>query len=134
VYEVIKEYGGPEKFYNDFYISSVSPLGFIQTDKKGREKNYNYYDRPDLTEAVYDFMVDNIRKQIALGISTDTCICLGTGKNEKFLRSLNEKYGFFGRIFALEHPRFVMQYRAKRKDEFVAKYIEVSGKAVGSGQ
>jgi hypothetical protein len=134
VYEVIKEYGGPEKFYNDFYISSVSPLGFIQTDKKGREKNYNYYDRPDLTAAVYDFMVDNIRKQIALGISTDTCICLGTGKNEKFLRSLNEKYGFFGRIFALEHPRFVMQYRAKRKDEFVAKYIEVSGKAVGSGQ
>jgi len=132
VYEVIKEYGGPEKFYSDFYISSVSPLGFTQTDANGREKNYNYYDRSDLTAVVFDFITDNIRKQIAIGTSTDICICLGTGKNEKFLRSLNDQYGFFGRIIALEHPRFVMQYRARRKREYIRKYIDVFLEAVGS--
>jgi hypothetical protein len=35
VYEMIKAYGGPKNFYgNDFYISSVSPLGFVMRDTK----------------------------------------------------------------------------------------------------
>jgi hypothetical protein len=127
IYEVIRQYGGPEKFYGDFYISSVSPLGFTHRSTGGREKNFNYYDRPDLTAAVYDFMVDNIRKQVAIGVSTDICICLGTGKNEKFLRALNDKYGFFREIIALEHPRWVMQYRAKSKQKYVARYLQAVG-------
>jgi len=127
IYEVIKEYGSPGKFYGDFYINSISPLGFTQAGANGREKNLNYYDRQDLTAAVYDFMVDNIRKQIAIVVRTDTCICLGTGKNEKFLRALNDKYGFFREIIALEHPRWVMQYRAKEKQKYVEKYLEALG-------
>ena len=90
VYEVIKAYGGPKKFYGDFYINSLSPLGFTQKGASGKEKNYNYYDRPDLTAAVTEFILWNIRKQIAMGVSTEVCWCLGTGKNEKFLRALNE--------------------------------------------
>jgi hypothetical protein len=123
VYEVIKEYGGPKKFYSDFCINSVCPLGFTHTGANGREKNYNYYDRPDLTAAVMDFILWNIREQIAMGVSTEVCYCLGTGRNEKFLRSLNEKYGFFEKIVALEHPRFIMQYRSASRDEYVKKYI-----------
>lgn len=130
IYEVIKEYGGPEKFYGDFYINSISPLGFTQVSANGREKNFNYYDRRDLTAAVYDFIVDNIRKQIAIGVITGTCICLGTGKNEKFLRALNDKYGFFREIIALEHPRWVMQYRAKEKQVYVEKYLQAAGFAI----
>jgi hypothetical protein len=38
---------------------------------------------------------------------------------------LNEKYRFFKKIFALEHPRFIMQYRARKKDEFVEKYVNL---------
>lgn len=125
VYEVIMEYGGPEKFYSDFYINSVCPLGFTQTGVSGREKNYNYYDRPDLAAAVTDFIVWNIKEQIALGISTEVCWCLGTGKNDKFLRALNRAHGFFGEIVALEHPRFIMQYRSASRDKFVRKYISL---------
>lgn len=125
IYEVIKEYGGPEKFYSDFYINSVCPLGFTHTGVSGREKNCNYYDRPDLTAAVAEFIVWNIRAQIALGVSTEVCWCLGTGKNEKFLRALNRAHGFFGEIVALEHPRFIMQYRSASRDEFVRKYISL---------
>jgi hypothetical protein len=124
VYEVIEAYGGVEKFYNDFYINSISPLGFTISDEKGKEKNYNYYDSKELTEKMFPFMVDNIYKQIALGMLTDVCFCFGTGKNEKFLRLLNDKYGFFKTIVALEHPRFVMQYKAKSKPEYIEKYIK----------
>ncbi len=123
VYEVITAYGGTEKFYSDFYISSLSPLGFTQQGAYGKEKNYNYYDRPDLTAAVTDFILWNIREQIAMGVSTDVCWCLGTGKNEKFLRAINEKHRFFGEITALEHPRFIMQYRSAFRADYVRKYI-----------
>jgi hypothetical protein len=124
VYEVIEAYGGVVKFYNDFYINSISPLGFTISDERGNEKNYNYYDSKELTERMFPFMVDNIYKQIALGMKTDICFCFGTGKNEKFLRLLNDKYGFFKSIVAMEHPRFVMQYKAKSKPEYIEKYMK----------
>ncbi len=125
VYEVIKAYGGPKKFYGDFYINSLSPLGFTQKGASGKEKNYNYYDRPDLTAAVTEFILWNIRKQIAMGVSTEVCWCLGTGKNEKFLRALNEKHRFFGEVIALDHPRFIMQYRSAFRADYVRKYLDL---------
>jgi hypothetical protein len=120
---VIEAYGGPVKFYNHFYINSVCPLGFTISDEKGRVKNYNYYDSTELTELVQPFIIESVKKQIAFGINTDVCFCFGTGKNEKFLRALNDKHGFFGTIIALEHPRFVMQYKAKSKQIYIDKYI-----------
>lgn len=123
VYEMINAFGGPEKFYSRFYISSLSPLGFTSVDDKGREKNYNYYDSKELTEAVRGFITDNIRKQIGLGVETDICYCFGTGKNETFLRKLNEEFHFFERIIALEHPRFIMQYKAATKQNYIEKYL-----------
>lgn len=123
VYEVIEAYGGVEAFYRDFYINSVVPLGFTITDESGKEKNYNYYDSSELTEAIYEFSIENIRKQIDLGIETDVCFCFGTGKNEKFLRAVNQKFGFFREVIALEHPRFVMQYKSREKPEYIDKYL-----------
>ena len=123
VYEVIKEYGGPALFYNDFYITSVCPLGFTHTGPTGKEINYNYYDSIELMNAVLDFIVDSIRNQIEFGIQPDVCFCFGTGKNEKFLRALNERRGFFKRIIALEHPRYVMQYKSRSRQDYISKYI-----------
>jgi hypothetical protein len=124
VYEVINAYGGTEAFYNKFYISSLCPLGFTMIDNKGREKNYNYYDSKELCTAVTPFIIDNIKTQIALGCHSDTCFCFGTGQNEKFLKKLNEEHGFFNKIIALEHPRFIMQYKAKTKQVYIDKYLE----------
>jgi len=126
VYEVIRAFGGPEKFYKDFYINSVCPLGFTSL-KNGKEVNYNYYDSRDLTDAVYDFIIENIQKQIALGINTDICFCFGNGKNEQFLRKINEEQKFFKEIIALEHPRFVMQYKSKMKQAYIDKYLAAFG-------
>ncbi len=123
VYEVINAYGGPEAFYKKFYINSLFPLGFTMVDDKGKEKNYNYYDSKELQNAVTGSIIENIRKQIDLGIKTDVCLCFGTGKNETFLRKLNEEHHFFNRIIALEHPRFIMQYKALSKQFYIDKYI-----------
>jgi len=128
VYEVIEAYGGVDKFYNDIYINSVCPLGFTISDAKGKEKNYNYYDSTELTNAVFPFIVENIQKQLAFGVERDICFCFGTGKNEKFLRQINDEMGFFKTIIALEHPRFIMQYKAKSKQQYIEKYINAFNK------
>ncbi len=129
IYEMINAYGGTKKFYGKFYIHSICPLGFTITNAKGKEVNYNYYDSKELTESVYDFIIQNIKKQISFGISTDICFCFGTGKNEKFLKTINEEHHFFRKIVALEHPRFIMQYKSKTKHLFIDKYLEAFGEA-----
>lgn len=123
MYEMIEKYGGTERFYGDYYVSSVSPLGFTTSVTSGRVVNFNYYDNPELAEAITEFAVDSINKQIDFGILTDICYCLGTGKNFKFLSKLNDRHQFFGRIIPLEHPRFIMQYRSKQKAFFLNSYI-----------
>ncbi len=131
VYEMIAAYGGDKSFYNDFYINSLCPLGFTAIKEKGREVNYNYYDSRQLTAAVYDFMVWNIQQQIGMGMHSTVCFCFGTGKNEAFLRKLNDKFQFFGKIAALEHPRYIMQYKSKEKKHYIAKYLGQFRQAIG---
>jgi hypothetical protein len=130
IYEMIKAYGGTEKFYSKFYIHSICPLGFTIMNEKGKEVNYNYYDSKELTEMVYDFIIENLQKQMSFGIGTDVAFCFGTGKNEKFLRKINDEFHFFNKIIALEHPRFIMQYKAKSKQLYIHKYLEAFGNIV----
>jgi len=124
IYEMIERYGGPEKFYSDFFISAVSPLGFTKTGINGKEKNFNYYDSKEMIHAISSFAIESILKQLEFGINRDICFCLGTGKNMKFLSDLNSKYSFFERIEPLEHPRFIMQYRSRQKDRYIDEYIK----------
>jgi len=125
VYEMIQQYGGVEQFYQNFYINSISPLGFVIKDKKGREKNYNYYDSKALTKVLKPFIIQSIKAQLAFGIDTETCYCLGTGKNYAYLSALNEEMDFFQHIIPLEHPRYIMQYKSKQKQFYIDKYLEV---------
>jgi hypothetical protein len=119
IYLMIDAYGGPSRFYSDYYFSSVSPLGFIK-DKK----NLNYYDVQSLPECLTPFIVKNLQYQISWGIDTTVCFCLGEGENFKFLKKLNEQYHFFQTLIPLPHPRFIMQYRRKQLDRFVARYCD----------
>jgi len=124
VYEMIDAFGGVEKFYNKFYISAVCPLGFTTVNNKGKELNYNYYDSLELTSAVKEFIISSLYKQLEFGIMRDTCFCLGTGKNYKFLVQLNNELHLFGRIVPLEHPRIIMQYKSRQKDIYIKKYLK----------
>lgn len=122
IYEMIEAFGGEKSFYGKFYIHSVFPLGFTLTNN-GKEVNYNYYDSKELVDSVYHFVVENIKKQIQMGIHRDVCFCFGTGKNYKFLRELNQKHEFFDQIVPLEHPRYIMQYKSKSKQDYIGKYL-----------
>ena len=124
IYEMISRYGGTVKFYSDFYMTALSPLGFI---KDGR--NLNYYDDRQLENAVKPFIIQSVRDQADFGCNRMTAICLGEGKNYTFFRKLNDEYGFFRRIVPLAHPRFIMQYRLRKKEDFIQKYLEVLGNA-----
>ncbi|HUS87424.1 MAG TPA: uracil-DNA glycosylase family protein [Bacteroidales bacterium] len=124
IYRMIDAFGGPEEFYNKYYINSVCPLGFVKSNEKGRELNYNYYDSRELTENIHNFILDSIKKQLGLGIGRDKAFCLGTGKNFRFLNQLNKDHGFFGRIIPLEHPRYIMQYKSRNIDKYIDSYIE----------
>lgn len=119
IYKMIEAYGGVEKFYHHYFIGAVCPLGFT---KEG--KNLNYYDQKDLEKSVYPFIIERLKKQIALGINTDVCFCLGEGKNFEFLSKGNKEYSFFKKIIPLPHPRYIMQYRRKKINDFVTLYIE----------
>lgn len=118
MYDMIDAFGGAEAFYKQFYISSVSPLGFV---KQG--KNLNYYDDKSLLEKIEPFVIDCMHKQIDFGLKTDVCFCIGEGENLKYLQKLNTIHKWFGEIKTLSHPRFVMQYKLKRKQEYIDDYV-----------
>ena len=126
IYDMIMAYGGVKKFYNKFYINSICPLGFTSISTGGtaaREKNYNYYDSKELFNSMYSFIVKSVNAQLRLGFSRDICYCMGMGTNYKYFNLINDKEKFFERIIPLEHPRFIMQYRLKKKDEYIKKYL-----------
>lgn len=125
LYDVMEKYGGCEKFYKDFFMSFVCPLGIVNINSKGNEVNSNYYESKKLENALYAFIVDSLKKQISFGIDTSVCYCIGSGENFKFLTKINEQYKFFDKIIALEHPRFIMQYNSKDRNKYLNKYINV---------
>jgi len=124
VYEVIRAYGGASAFYHDFYINSVCPLGFTASLGSTRPVNYNYYDSKALTEAVLPLIRWNLKLQGDIAGRRDVCYCLGAGKNFDFLSKINETEHFFQRIVPLDHPRYVMQYKARNKGAYVQKWLD----------
>jgi hypothetical protein len=124
IYEAIDAYGGVEKFYSDYYINSPSPLGFVKTAENGKEINYNYYDSRELIESVYPLLIKSINDHIRIGVNTDVAFCLGAGKNFNILNKLNNEFRFFGKLIPLEHPRYIMQYKSKHKNEYIEKYVK----------
>ena len=129
VYEVIDAYGGPEAFYKKFYINSICPLGFTSISKKLKTVNYNYYDSKALINAVEVFIKQSIQKQLEFSIKTDLVFCFGMGKNEKFLRALNDEKKYFKEIVALPHPRYIMQYKSKLKQAYIEMYLTAFNRA-----
>lgn len=119
VYEMIAACGGPESFYSRLYFSSLSPLGFTKD-----EKNLNYYDDATLQKKVEPFIIESINRQLNFNIERQKAYCLGEGQNYKYLSQLNEKHQFFKEIIPLAHPRFIMQYKRKQKENYIAKYAE----------
>ena len=122
VYDMIKQYGGVERFYKQFYINSPFPLAIVQKAKDGKWLNANYYDDTALFLAVKDYMVETLKKHIAMGVDTQKVFVLGK-KNATFLHKLNKEASLFGEMVVLEHPRYIEQYKSKEKQLYIDKFI-----------
>lgn len=120
IYEMIEAYGGVESFYSRYYISAVSPLGYVRDGI-----NLNYYDIKGYKSLFEEYVADQIRHQLDFGIEREVAFSIGKGENVKYLNYINDKYRFFEKIVPLPHPRWVMQYRLKRKDEFIHEYLDL---------
>lgn len=123
LFDVIEEYGGFKKFYKDYYMNFVCPLGITRTNVKGRKVNCNYYESKELQHVLEQFIIKSIQMQIDFGIDRTVCICIGSGENYAYLEKLNSQHKFFKHIISLEHPRYITQYNSDRKDEFLKKYL-----------
>jgi len=119
---MIKAYGGVTKFYNDFYINSPFPLAIVRKSKDGKWLNANYYDDEALFKSVKKYMIETLKKHIALGVDTQKVFVLGK-KNATFLQKLNKEATLFGEMVVLEHPRFIQQYKSKEKQLYIDKFL-----------
>lgn len=117
IYEMISHYGGTKKFFSDFYLSAVYPLALIKD-----EKNYNYYDDKKLFSFLKPYLLVSLKKQIEFRANRHMVICLGK-KNAEYLNIINSELELFGHIEALDHPRYIMQYRKKKLDYYIEQYI-----------
>lgn len=125
VYQWIESYGGPEKFYQNWFIGGVCPLGFLIKNKRGNWVNWNYYDDAKLKATMTPFIIENLKRQIQLCQSPKKAIILGTGKNFQFMNELNKRENLFKELIAIEHPRYVMQYKRKQLNTYLGKFINV---------
>lgn len=119
IYKMIGAYGGPQHFYSHYFIGSVCPLGFVQGGK-----NINYYDDKALLQTVQPFIANSLSSLLQMPFNTDKIFCIGGEKNYKYLAKLNVEYKWAKEIIPLPHPRFVMQYRRRFVDAYVADYLQ----------
>ncbi len=112
IYEMINAFGGAEIF-----LSALYPLALVKDGK-----NYNYYDDKNLFNILKPDIVASIRSQIEFGAKKEKVIILGK-KNAEYFKIINDEFNFFNEVVVLDHPRFIMQYRQRLKNKYIANYI-----------
>lgn len=123
IHAMIDKYGGYNKFFKNFILSAVSPLGFVRNNI-----NLNYYDIPSLQQTLTPFITQSLKKQIAIAKNNDVMICIGMGKNLEFMNKLNRKEKLFKEIIPLPHPRWILQYKRKQTEKYIDTYLNVLNK------
>jgi hypothetical protein len=74
-------------------------------------------------EKLEPYIIETVKSQIEFGARKDYAILLGH-KDAKYFSSLKEKYKFFDRLTVLEHPRYIMQYKAKKIEHYIHIYLK----------
>lgn len=126
LYDMIKEFGGTQTFYRQFYINSPFPLAIVRRTKENKWINANYYDDRNLFAMVKPFMIESLKKHISLGLETTNVFVLGK-KNATFIEKINKEEHLFENLTILDHPRYIQQYKSREKEHYINKYIGVLG-------
>ena len=118
IYMVTNEFGGTKKFFSRVFLTALCPFAIIKNGK-----NYNYYDEKPLAQKLKPEIINTIKSQIKFGARRDFVVLLGK-KNANYFSEINNEFKFFDNVIVLEHPRYIMQYRLKKKDFYIKKYID----------
>ncbi len=124
IYKVINQYGGIKNFFSKFFLSAIYPLALIKDGK-----NYNYYDDEKLFSLLKPYLIKSLKDQFEFGADKRAAICLGK-QNAVYLKILNDELKLFDRIEILDHPRFIMQYRKRKLDNYISQYIDVLNRSM----
>ena len=127
IYDVILAFGGPIKFFKNFFFQSPFPLCLVQKNNKGNWCNANYYDNQKLLKNLLPMIDFTMNYYSRMPIRRNLAYCLGQGKNFQFLKKWNEKKNLFKNIIPLPHPRYIVQYQSKLKDQFIDLYLKNFG-------
>ncbi len=122
VYRFIDSFGGADKFYSKFFISALYPLALIKDGK-----NYNYYDSKKVYSSLKPQILKTFKQQIDFGANDKYVISFGK-RNAEYVKEINDEIGYFKEIIIFDHPRFIMQYRLKKLDEYLDKYTKILSK------
>jgi hypothetical protein len=115
---MIDGYGGVEAFYGHYYITALSPLGYVR-----HGKNLNYYDDKELMRDVEPFVLACIRRQLKTMPTRRRAFVWERGKTTG-ISAGSMTNGFFKTIIPLPHPRWVMQYRRKKIKDYIELYVK----------
>jgi hypothetical protein len=118
IYLAAREFGGVNDFFSKVFLTALYPFALISG-----EKNLNYYDKKPLSDILKPQIIKNIQSQISFGARKDRAILLGR-KNAKYFEPINRDYGFFEELVVLDHPRYIMQYKLKKIDSYISKYLQ----------
>lgn len=122
IYQLMDEYGGAEKFFSDFFITAIYPFALVKDGK-----NYNYYDSQRIFKNLRPEIIKHLQSQINFGAESRKAVCLGK-KNERYMHDINKELKYFEEIVTVDHPRYIMQYKSKKKDEYLQNYLEALNK------
>jgi hypothetical protein len=128
IYEMIRAFGGVEKFYRHFYFCWLCPVGFLDPSVPN-DKGASFYASRELMTIATPLIVENIRRQISIGIRTDICFVIGAGQNDKALRQINDQHHFFKEIITLEHPGYIVRYHNNERSAYIDRYLQALEKA-----
>ncbi|MHC5353987.1 uracil-DNA glycosylase family protein [Myroides sp. LJL115] len=121
-YEMIQGFGGVDKFYSKFYVNAAFPLAIVEPSPSGNWVNASYYSQENLLTALQPYIVKWLKEQIALGINTSEVFVLGK-ENYEVLEKINKENSLFKTMTALEHPRYIQQYKSAQEKLYIDKYI-----------
>ncbi|MBC6611400.1 DUF4918 family protein [Hymenobacter sp. BT507] len=120
VQAVIMAMGGPQMFYEHFFLGSLYSLVLLKNDL-----NYNFYDSPAVTQALWPDIQQSVQQMTTeVGLARHAAVCLGR-RNGQYFQRLNGELQLFDELHILDHPRYLMQYKRRALAENVARYREI---------
>ncbi len=118
VYEMINDFGGVDRFFPNVFMTALFPLALLSNGK-----NFNYYDDKKLFDIIKPELIKSLQSQIKFGALSDKAIILGK-KNADYFKRINDEFRFFEDFTVLDHPRYIMQYKLRKKNYYKQLYIE----------